>query len=353
MSPDHIFPCFNHFRINTLIVFFLIIGLAGCNSKTNKEDHSKSDTMNQKPMASRAMREVTFFPYWVPSVQFAGYYVGVEKGIYAKYGIELHVIPFMPFITTNDLIKSGKADFAALWLLNALELKATGTDIVNIAQPSSRSSLMLLTKKKSGIDKIEKMNGKKLGIWSGFELQPKALCLKYNIDVKLVAIGSTNNLFLMDGVDITAANWFDEYHTIINSGINPDELNTFFFADHGLNFLEDGIYCLSDLRKKDPQLCADFVNATFEGWKYAFEHPEETIDIMTQIMYKAKLPMNRIHQTWMLDRYKDLYYPGENPAFNTKLKKEDYEFVGNVLKNGNLISEIPSFESFYQPIVNR
>lgn len=339
------------FRIKALTFCLLIMIIHSCTSKMGKNEDSSVTVDKTVTSGHKELRKVTFLPYWVTGAQFAGYFIGVEKGIYQKYGIQLDIIQFQPFVTSSDLLKEGKADFAALWLVNAIEMKALGADIVNIAQPSSRSSLMLVTKKKSGIDKLEKMNGKKLGIWNGFELQPRALFNKYNLDVKIIPIGSTNNLFLMDGVEITAANWFDEYHSIINSGLNPDELNTFFFADFGLNFLEDGIYCLSGLLKKDPQLCADFVNATLEGWLYAFNNPDETIDIIMKITKEAKLPVNKVHQQWMLDRYRDLYFPKDKNGFNTNLSKADYDFVANVLKEGKLIKEIPSFSSFYQPVI--
>ena len=55
--------------------------------------------------------------------------------------------------------------------------------------------------------------------------------------------------------------WYNEYHTIINSGLNPDELTTFFFHEHGLNFPEDGIYTLGETFKKDPALAWAFVKA--------------------------------------------------------------------------------------------
>ncbi len=334
------------------MVMLIAICVLSCNSSfDSREELKENESENELPLKNKELRKVRFLPYWITGTQFAGYFVGLEKGIYEQYGIQLEIIPFLPFITTTDLIKEGKADFAALWLVNAIEHRASGMDIVNIAQPSSRSSLMLITKKKSGIDHLEKMNGKKLGIWSGYELQPKALFNKYNLDVKIVPIGSTNTLFLMDGVDITAANWFDEYHSIINSGINPDELYTFFFADYGLNFLEDGIYCLSGLLENDPQLCLDFVNATFAGWEYAFNHPDEAIDIMMRICHEANMPVNRVHQRWMLDRYRDLYFPEENKKFNTKLSEEVYMVIGQVLKDGLLIDKIPDFDSFYKPVL--
>jgi NitT/TauT family transport system substrate-binding protein len=337
--------------VRLLIFSFLFFALVDCKKRYEKAVVSSGQITIKKQSNSNELKTVNFLPYWVANAQFAGYYVAEEMGIYEKYGIKINIIPFQPFITSTDLIKEGKVDFAAFWLVNAIELRASGVDIVNIAQPSTRSSLMLITKKKSGISTIEQMNGKKAGIWSGFDLQPEALFNKYKVNVEIIPIGNTNNLFLVDGVDITIANWFDEYHSILNSGLKPDEMNTFFFVDYGLNFLEDGIYCLSGLLKKDPELCLNFVKATFEGWIYAFENPEKAIDIVIKYAENAKIPVNRVHQHWMLDRYRDLYLKvGESPI-NTILSPEDYKTVGNILVESRLIDKLPPFNDFYKPVL--
>ncbi len=343
---------FTPFRSQAFILMCILFVVFGCKTRSAGPPGSSEsiDTLATETTEYKGkMRNVTFLPYWVSNAQFAGYYVAREKGIYKKYGINLEIIPYEPFNTPSDLISSGKADFAALWLVNAIELKAKGTDIVNIAQPSTRSSAMLLTKKSSGIDSIPQMEGKRVGIWAGYELQPKAFFSEYKVNVTIVPIGSTNNLFLAGGVDITIANWFDEYHTILNSGYDPEDLNAFFFADFGLNFLEDGIYCLSDMRENDPQLCADFLKATLEGWRYAFDHEEEAIDIVVQYAHKDKLPVNKVHQGWMLDRYQDLYLPKGKTEFNELLLLQDYTFAGKVLQDAGLIEELPPYNSFFIP----
>jgi NitT/TauT family transport system substrate-binding protein len=338
----------------TISLMYILVLMFGCgqNAKVNTQPEPvKQDSMFIREITNSKLRNVTFLPYWVSNAQFAGYYVAREKGIYEKYGINLNIISYKPFITSTDLIADGKADFAALWLVNAIELRAKGVDIVNIIQPSFRSSAMLITKKKSQINNIRDMDEKRAGIWIGYELQPQTLFNKYNLHVEIVPIGSSNNLFLMDGVDIINANWFDEYHSIINSGYDPEELNVFFYSDYGLNFLEDGIYCLSDKLKNDPELCVDFINATLEGWKYAFSHKEEAVQIVLEYAKRDKLPVNSIHQQWMLDRYNDLYLPEGKTEFNNKLSEADYLFIAGLLKENNLITVIPPFNEFYQPAI--
>ncbi len=345
-------PSIPRFPLHVIRLVLITLLAAACHpsEKYVATRDSVNDTDSVKHIAKGDLRRVRFLPYWVVNSQFAGYYVALEKGIYEKYGIGMEIIPFRPFLTSSDMVTSGEVDFMAMWLVNAIELKANGADIVNIIQPSSRSSAMLITKKKSGIDSVEKMEGKRAGTWSGFEMQPRAFFSKYNVNVELISIGSTNNLFLMDGIDITMANWFDEYHSIINSGYDPDELNVFFFADYGLNFLEDGIYCMSEKREKEPELCRDFVAATLEGWKYAFTHRDEAVDIVVEYARREKLPVNRIHQGWMLDRYRDLYLPEGEEDFNKNLPEGDYRFVGKMLLENRLIGEIPPYGQFFRPV---
>ena len=331
------------FLILTAVIILLI--LASCRQKPADTEQKSAPVFAQTEAPDTSLRKVIFLPYWVANAQFAGYYMAKEMGIYRKYGLEVEIIPYQPFHTSSDLIHSGEVDFAAMWLLNAIETKASGVDIVNIAQFSTRSSLMLVTKKSSGINTLQDMNHKRAGIWIGFEMQPRALFKKYNLDVEILPIGSTNNLFLKDAVEITNASWFDEYHTIINSGYDPEDLNTFFFADYGLNFLEDGIYCLSDKIEQEPELCANFVTATAEGWQFAFANLEKTLDVVIAYAQAANLPVNRVHQRWMMDRYMDLY-GSEN--FSTTLSGKDYYFAANALKESGQISSVPAFEDFFQ-----
>jgi NitT/TauT family transport system substrate-binding protein len=332
------------------LLFLLFI--EGCTNHSGSDKHETHATESLvEPHGGKPLTKVRFLPYWVVSAQFAGYYTGVDRSIYRKYGIDLEIVPFLPFVTSYDQMRDSTPTFAAIWLANAIELHANGIDIVNIAQPSTQSSLMLITKTKSNISTIQQMDGKRAGIWSGYDFQPNALFRKHNVDVTIVPIGSTNNLFLKDGVDITIANWFDEYHAITNTGLEPHEINTFFFKDLGLNFLEDGIYCLDSLRNADPEICKAFIMATFESWNYAFNHPEEAINIVLEYARAAKLPANRVHQRWMLDRYKDLYMPAGRNRINTHLNETDYATVGKLLLEHKVIDRLPPLNAFFKPVI--
>ncbi len=294
-----------------------------------------------------ALKKASFMPHWVPQAQFAGYYVAYEKGIYRKYGLDLVIIEGGPGRSSADYLKNRKTDFSTLWLSTAIQRRSEGMRLVNVGQIVQKSALMLVAKKSRGITSAKDLEGKKVGIWEGdFAIQPRAFFKKNNLHVKIVPQSFSINLFLRDGVDAASAMWYNEYHSIINSGLDPEELTTFFYQDYGLNFPEDGIYTLEDTFRKDPQMVCAFVKASIEGWMYAFSHPDEAIDIMLRRMIAAGVPANRMHQKWMLERMKDLISPGGRP-FAARLKREDYEAVARELRRNGLIRQIPDFGRFY------
>lgn len=284
---------------------------------------------------------------WSPQAQFAGYYVALDKGIYARHGIELKILAGGPGHSQIRSLRNGSADFAILWLTTALQHRSSGTKLVNVAQIIQKSSLMLISKKSSGIKTVADMNGKKVGLWGGdLSIPPRALFAKHGIKVREVPLSHTVNLFLRGGIDVTSAMWFNEYHTILNSGVDPEELNVVFLSEQGMNFPEDGIYTLEKTLRKDPALSKAFADASLEGWRYAFAHPDEALDIVIKHMREAQLPANRIHQKWMLDRMRDLIMPGDVPSTPGLLDEREYRAVGNAMRKDGLIRNVPGYKSF-------
>ncbi len=294
---------------------------------------------------------VTFIPQWIPQAQFAGYYCALKEGLYSQRNLEVTILNGGPKSPASAHLENGTADFASLWLTSAIQMREKGVRLINITQLIHRSSLMFVVRKSSGIEKPEDMNGKKIGVWGGdFQVQPLAFIKKYNLQVRLIRQPLSINLFMEKAIDVTSAMWYNEYHSILNFGLNPDELRTFFLADYGLNFPEDGIYCTEKTLAEKPQVCRDFILATLEGWQYAFRHTEEAIRLIAAFSRDAKIPVNLPHQRWMLARMKDLMLPGETRPFQTVLSEKDYRFVSETLKEYGLLQSLPPYEAFYKTV---
>jgi NitT/TauT family transport system substrate-binding protein len=297
---------------------------------------------------SKELKKITFLPSWVPQQQFAGYYMAKEKGIYEKYGLDVTIMTggYAHDVTTS--LKSGETDFGIMFLYTGVMERAKGTKLVNIGQIFQRSGIMFIAKKKSGIKTLKDFNGKKIGIWrtSATELTTGFL-RKHNINAEIVPFDKGINVFLKDAVDITVMMNYNEYKRLINSGINPDEIITFNFYDHEMNFPEDGIYCMENTYKSDPELCKNFVEASIEGWTYALTNTDETIEVINKYQKSAMIPYNRSHSLWMLNSMKDIISASDKNIKEGNLLKSDYDNLTNFLYENKYITKKPLYGDFY------
>ncbi len=295
--------------------------------------------------------KITFAPQWIPQAQFAGYYVAQEKGFYKEAGIEVEIIHPSANIQATALLSTGKADLISLFLITGMSAKNQGLDIVNIGQISQHSAILFVTKKSSGIDKLEKLNGKKIGIWkSGFDEVPKALMKEKNYNVEWVPILSTVNLFMMDGIDAMTVMSYNEYDYIINCGVNEDELNVFPLSDYGYDVPEDGLYCLKPTYEKRKAELLKFLQATLKGWDYAADNKSYAIDIVLERMKQAHIPANRVHQEWMLDKVLEMIVTPNQGAKRGELLESDFLKAAGILNNGTQGKWKYTLTEFYKPL---
>jgi NitT/TauT family transport system substrate-binding protein len=139
----------------------------------------------------------------------------------------------------------------------------------------------------------------------------------------------------MGGVDVMTVMNYNEYDQIINSGINDDELNTFYFAEYGYDIPEDGLYCLESTYKTKKDALRKFVQATLKGWEYAGNNKEYTIDLVVAEMKKAHLPNNKAHQRWMLERVLELIEPGNKQVNKGVLLYTDFLHALDIIKSNS------------------
>jgi NitT/TauT family transport system substrate-binding protein len=283
---------------------------------------------------------------WLPQAQFAGYYIGIEKGIYKKYGLEVELLHPAPGKDSQDLLIEKKADFASVFLPTAIILRSKNYPLVNVCQLSQKSGQVLVSRKSKGITSPSDLDGKKIGIWRNGPIDiTKGIINQFKVDVEFIPVNSPVNLFLADGVDAVSAMWYNEYHSILNSGYNPDELNTLFFSGNGLDIPEEGIYCLET--NYDKIVTDKFVKATLEAWQYAFDHPAETMKFVKKWMDNIHLPFNKSHQAWMLSRINELFNVKEKKYLKGELLKKDFMDTQAVLLELGLIKKKITFEEFY------
>jgi NitT/TauT family transport system substrate-binding protein len=276
--------------------------------------------------------------------------MALEKGFYRDHGLEVEVIPGGPAIDPVKYLQTGKADFATSFLTGAITSAAQGVPLVDVAQVVNRSSLMIVARR-SAIKDRDDLDGQRVSLWGqSFRAAYLGYFATAGIEPLIVPQYYSVNLFLQGGVTACAAMEYNEYHSIMQAGVDAGELTTFFMRDVGFGFPEDGIYTLAVTARERPRVCREFAAASLEGWEYARQHPDEALDSVMAHAAAAHVPTNRVHQRWMLDHILAAIYPGEHDTWQTGvLARADYERVKAIMIGEGLIAGAPTYERFVAP----
>jgi len=328
---------------NFLLIFITLMVISACQKADNQEKNLGENQV--KPAAVTRSVRVRFTPQWTHQAQFAGFIVAKAKGFYKNYGLDVVILPGGADNPSATALKNGTADFASLFLITALREYSAGNRLVNIGQISQRSALMLIGKSGKGISDIPSLNDKKIGLWrSDFQDLSLILFKIHKIKPLIVPIDNSISTFISGAVDVVNAMNYNEYHQLVQSGFDPQDLWTYSFAEGDLNIPEDGIYVREEFYRQNPDVCRDFADATMQGWLYAINHHEEALTMVMNAMRDAHLPVNRPHQSWMLNRMKDIILA--KPHSMGKLSEEDFEQAVKLMYEHNMIANQISYGDF-------
>jgi len=295
--------------------------------------------------------ETTILLHWNHQSQFAGYYVAKEKGFYQKRGREVVLQRGGYDIDARQSMADGKALFCTTMLFTALEWRDAGLPLVHLAQVVNRSNFILVAWKDRGISAPGDLQGKKVSLWvKEYEAPYTGFFKRYRLSPVIEPQYFTVNLFLRRGVDACAAMYYNEYHTLLQYGVDPGELTIFRLWEHGFDFPEDGLYCTSGTFANQPELCRDITEASLEGWTYARDHQEEALDIVMGYVRRGHVPTNRAHMKWMLEKMLASIFPstGDSWWFGV-LAPEHYDRSVKLLREQDLIRSAPVFGEFHFP----
>ena len=259
---------------------------------------------------------------WFVQAQFAGYYAAKDLGFYEEQCLDVTILEGGVDIVPQTVLAQGGADFAIAWVPKALTSREQGAAIVDIAQVFQRSGTLQVSWADSGIEGPADFAGKKIGNWGfGNEYEIFAALAKEGLDpasdVELVQQQFDMLGLLNREIDAAQAMTYNEYAQLLEA-INPEtgelyqpeDFNVINYSDYGVGMLQDAIWA-SEERLSDPayqDLAQRFVTASFEGWIYCRDNPQECADIVTA----NGSQLGASHQLWMMNEVNRLIWPSPN-----------------------------------------
>ncbi|MBN1261847.1 MAG: ABC transporter substrate-binding protein [Anaerolineae bacterium] len=294
-----------------------------------------------------ATDSVTLQLQWVTQAQFAGYYVALEKGWFAEVGIDLTILPGGPDISPVERVALGTAEFGTALLSDLAVQIQEGRPLISIAQIQQKNGLMLVTRTDSGITSPSDFVGKRVGVWLGsWEAQFNALLAQAGLsqqDFDLVSQGYSMDTFLSGDLDVASAMVYNEYQTVLESGVPAGDLRLIDYADFGLDFPGDTLFTRRDLWESNPDLCRRMLAASLRGWEYAVAYPSEAADIV--LRYDASGVQTREHQLAMMREIANLVQVSVRPLGYTD-RGDVLRMVDNLATFGILPERLEPEEIF-------
>ncbi len=242
---------------------------------------------------------------WVAQAQFAGIYVAKAKGFYSDAGLDMKINPGGPNLNVETLVASGSDTFGvASGTEGMLFAREKGLPLVCIAMSQQVTPFGYVTYDTSGINSVKDFKGKKVATWfTGTQYTLYAMLAHEGVpqsDLQIIAEPFSMQPFIDKQFDVAAVTVYNELNVLKEQGITNVKL--FMPDDSGVTTQQDAIVTSEKMIKEKPEEVQAFLGATLKGWKYAFEHKSEAIDIVMA----AGSGLNRKHQELMLDEIQKL-----------------------------------------------
>lgn len=227
------------------------------------------------------LSNVTLQLKWKHQFQFAGYYMAKEKGFYKDAGLHVDINEFNNGINIVDTVIKHKATYGVGYPSVILK-KANGANIILISAINQLSPHILLTKKSSNINSISDFKNKRLMIDSEAVSTASFIAMLKSNHLQLKDMTLQKPVFslkpFIDGkTDIITAYISNEPYQLKQKGI---EFNIYNPAKYGFDFYDDILFTSTQELKQHPKRVEAFKQASLKGWRYAYSHIDETVDVI-------------------------------------------------------------------------
>ncbi len=226
---------------------------------------------------------VTLQLKWKHQFQFAGYYAALEKGFYAEEGLDVTIREAEPEMDPIEVVINGDADYGVGTSELLLHHKRQAVVVLGVIFQHSPLALLAPRQSKnevlSGIQKVQDLRNKPIMIEAN-SAELMAYLAKEGVsrDALRVLKHSFDTQDLIEG-NVAAMSVYttDEVFEFERLRL-PYTL--FRPKDNGIDFYGDNLFTTAKELTTHPKRVEAFRRASFKGWRYAMEYPEEMIDLI-------------------------------------------------------------------------
>jgi ABC-type nitrate/sulfonate/bicarbonate transport system substrate-binding protein len=253
---------------------------------------------------------------WIFNAQFAGLLQAKAQGFYEEAGLEVEIRPTNHEQLTVDRVLAGSG---TLTLGSAesnvlLGAHAGGAPIKALATMFQGSPMGWMFLESSSIETFADLAGKRIGIHPDGEKVLRLAARNEAVSVEdffLPEVGYKLDPLLSGEIDVMQAYVIDEF---VQLKLKTDGAADILMAhDYGYSAYSQVFFTSEEALERWPQEIAAFLAASKRGWEYAFDHPEETVDLILQ---EYNPTLDRAYQLASLEAIEDLVSPDGLPVMS-------------------------------------
>ncbi len=237
--------------------------------------------------SSRTLKPITVQLKWKHQFQFAGFYAAIEQGFYQEVGFKVTLKEADYMTNPIEEVLSGRADYGVA-NSELMLYRMNGEPVTVLAALIQHSPIVLMSLKRSNILSPQDLIGKKIMYPEGhYGANTLGILLKEGIEqdqIESVPLSFNINDLIEGKVDAMVGYVTDQPYALKTKNI---EYNLIHPRSYGIDFYGDTLFTREIKVSKVPKEVVEFRNATLKGWKYAVDHPRETIDLILN-QYKSE-----------------------------------------------------------------
>lgn len=285
---------------------------------------------------------------WIPNIQYAGNWAGLDQGYFAEEGLDIDFIPGGPNAPeTLVTLAAGNANFAdANWLpiLDALE---QGNEFVITGAQWQRSPAALMSMADNPVHTPEDLVGKRILAQTPSDsviidaiLGNAGLPLEYEI----IPTGFSPEPLIAGDGDVYFCFATNQPITMEQLGYTPDEDFVVTLMDDLGYVVKQGIFVTQrSFLEENREAVVGYLRALAKGWQYAIDNPERAAELVVQD-YGADLGLDLEQQ----QRQMELQIPLLEPEEPGQFFMFDPEVISGSMTEAAIAAdrEVPPVEDF-------
>ncbi|MEA2111416.1 MAG: diguanylate cyclase [Campylobacterota bacterium] len=225
------------------------------------------------------LKDVTLVLPWKHQFQFAGYYVAQKMGYYKDVGLHVKINEYDFSIDNTKDVSTLKSEFGVGHSSLIIDRIDNYKNIVLLNAIHQVSPFVLISTKYS---KLEDIAGKTVMMTNDQASTASINAMLYSRGLQQSSYKTVDTSFTPQDLVNSKADFMTAYSSNEPYTLSQKGLPTFSFdpKDYGYEFYGDMLFTSKEMIETRQEDVDNFRLASLKGWKYAYEHIDETVDLI-------------------------------------------------------------------------